>query len=417
MVGPHYISQEMASMAEHFKTGGLGRLAVKITELDQKYAPYSNISATPPTTLSNAGMVCLAQVSPELMISLLDNTLVQKWKTGAIVINDWHRIPRAVRGENEPAIYVNYFAAADGTGLSIAEYQVYLEAMSAAMLGKNAMVGGKKRDIIRKIDVYYKKRTGEQTPFSRLLLNAHLDHFEFMRYQNKVINAATKAGALEIRFPGEVRWSFDVDQCIKKHQKLQGNELLLRLTMCVVGVLWPDKGFELSSFALFRVISWAQVHMFESIGSHLINSYAGYGGFNFSTSGVTISSAARASPATWEHIANQYHQVLVYSTIASEQHGLELQKELLSMEGATFAAKAHIKTQQLATSLKLVLDQFDGSGEALLDRTTLEGIAQSLVLLFDTPDAMTKKCYDELVGLKRRLGSMAKAATERSPGA
>lgn len=493
MVGPHYISQEMASMAEHFKTGGLGRLAVKITELDQKYAPYSNISATPPTTLSNAGMVCLAQVSPELMISLLDNTLVQKWKTGAIVINDWHRIPRAVRGENEPAIYVNYFAAADGTGLSIAEYQVYLEAMSAAMLGKNAMVGGKKRDIVRKIDLYYKKRTGEQTPFSRLLLNAHLDHYEFMRYQNKVISAATKAGALEIRFPGEVRWSFDVDQCIKKHQRLQGNELLLRLTMCVVGVLWPDKGFELSSFALFRVISWAQVHMvsqipqcapqrlainrhealnsgavhrepsnpillvdaclarksivalnihdlvlqghrryldaaglshypadylqFESIGSHLINSYAGYGGFNFSTSGVTISSAARASPATWEHIANQYHQVLVYSTVASEQHGLELQKELLSMEGATFAAKAHIKTQQLATSLKLVLDQVDGSGESLLDRTTLEGIAQSLVLLFDTPDAMTKKCYDELVGLKRRLGSMAKAATERSPGA
>ncbi|THW74444.1 hypothetical protein D6D18_10109 [Aureobasidium pullulans] len=361
-------------------------------------------------------MVCLAQVSPELTISLLENTLVQKWKTGAIVINDWHRIPRAVRGENEPAIYVNYFAAANGTGLSIAEYQVYLEAMSAAMLGKNAMVGGKKRDIIRKIDLYYKKRTGEQTPFSRLLLNAHLDHYEFMRYQNKVINAATKAGALEIRFPGEVRWSFDVDQCIKKHQRLQGNELLLRLTMCVVGVLWPDKGFELSSFALFRVTSWAQVHMFESIGSHLINSYAGYGGFNFSTSGVTISSAARASPATWEHIANQYHQVLVYSTIASEQHGLELQKELLTMEGATFAAKAHIKTQQLATSLKLVLDQVDGSGESLLDRTTLEGIAQSLVLLFDTPDAMTKKCYDELVGLKRRLGSMAKAATERSPG-
>ncbi|KAG2164603.1 hypothetical protein VTO58DRAFT_103121 [Aureobasidium pullulans] len=412
MVGSHYISQEMASMAEHFKTGGLGRLAVKITELDQKYAPYFNTSATPPTTLSNAGMVCLAQVSPELMISLVDNTLVQKWKTGAIAINDWHRIPRAVREENEPAIYVNYFAAADGTGLSIAEYQVYLGVMSAAMLGKNAMVGGKKRDIISKIDVYYKKRTGEQTPFSRLLLNAHLDHFEFMRYQNKVINAATKAGALEIRFPGEVRWSFDVDQCIKKHQRLQGNELLLRLTMCVVGVLWPDKGFELSSFALFRVISWAQVHMFESIGSHLINSYAGYGGFNFSTSGVTISSAARASPATWEHIANQYHQVLVYSTIASERHGLELQKELLSMEGATFAAKAHIKTQQLATSLKVALDQVDGSDGSVLDRTTLEGIAQSLVLLLDTPDAMTKKCYDELVGLKRRLGSMAKAATE-----
>ncbi|THY82679.1 hypothetical protein D6C95_08688 [Aureobasidium pullulans] len=182
--------------------------------------------------------------------------------------------------------------------------------------------------------------------------------------------------------------------------------------MCVVGVLWPDKGFELSSFALFRVISWAQVHMFESIGSHLINSYAGYGGFNFSTSGVTISSAARASPATWEHITNQYHQVLVYPTIASERHGLELQKELLSMEGATFAAKAHIKTQQLATSLKVALDQVDGSDGSVLDRTTLEGIAQSLVLLLDTPDAMTKKCYDELVGSKRRLGSMAKAATE-----
>lgn len=82
------------------------------------------------------------------------------------------------------------------------------------------------------------------------------------------------------------------------------------------------------------------------------------------------------------------------------------------MEGATFAAKAHIKTQQLATSLKVALDQVDGSDGSVLDRTTLEGIAQSLVLLLDTPDAMTKKCYDELVGLKRRLGSMAKAATE-----
>ena len=200
----------------------------------------------------------LAQIAPDMMESLLENTLVEKWKAGIITLNDWNRIPRAVHEDREPAIYVNYYTKPDGSGLSTGEYKDYLLAIEAALTAKNVTINGKSFDMVKEIDHYYKVRTGSKTLFSKSpgWASCRTSLPDFLVYQNKLISVAARDGKVEIRFHGEVGWAIDTDSRIKAHHTLQGSAFWFRLTMCVVSVLWPQHSFELSSFCMFRVMMW-----------------------------------------------------------------------------------------------------------------------------------------------------------------
>ncbi|KAG9565594.1 hypothetical protein KCU71_g4880, partial [Aureobasidium melanogenum] len=95
--------------------------------------------------------------------------------------------------------------------------------------------------------------------------------------------------------------------------------------MCVVSVLFPNGNFELNSFALFRVVMRNHAEIGESIGSHLVNSYAGYGGFNFTTAGISVNSAIIANAKLWMTVCAQYEDVVDYAhqAVLADRHMFE----------------------------------------------------------------------------------------------
>lgn len=254
----HHITQDMRDMAKSYHEWGISGLSEDIEELDKIYAPKFSESRLSTPAMKEHACLVLAQIAPDMMESLLDNTLVEKWKAGIITLNDWNRIPRAVHEDREPAIYVNYYTKPDGSGLSTGEYKDYLLAIEAALTAKNVTINGKSFDMVKEIDHYYKVRTGSKTLFSKSpgWASCRTSLPDFLVYQNKLISVAAKDGKVEIRFHGEVGWAIDTDSRIKAHHNLQGSAFWFRLTMCVVSVLWPQHNFELSSFCMFRVMMW-----------------------------------------------------------------------------------------------------------------------------------------------------------------
>ncbi|THZ15553.1 hypothetical protein D6C91_06763 [Aureobasidium pullulans] len=325
----HHITQDMRDMAKSYHEWGISGLSEDIEELDKTHAPKFSESRLSTPAMKEHACLMLAQIAPDKMESLLDNTLVEKWKAGIITLNDWNRIPRAVHEDREPAIYVNCYTKPDGSGLSTIEYKDYLLAIDAALTAKNVTINGKSFDMVKEIDHYYKVRTGSKTLFSKSTgwASCRTDLPDFLVYQSKLISVAARDGKVEIRFHGEVGWAIDTDSRIKAHHNLQGSAFWFRLTMCVVSVLWPQHSFELSSFCMFRVMMWNHAEIGESIGSHLVNSYPGYGGLNFTTAGLSTSSAVEPSSRLWMTVSKQYEECLTYAQRAIEAHEKDMQQK------------------------------------------------------------------------------------------
>ncbi|THY82840.1 hypothetical protein D6C92_09881, partial [Aureobasidium pullulans] len=319
----------MRDMAKSYHEWGISGLSEDIEELDKTHAPKFSESRLSTPAMKEHACLMLAQIAPDKMESLLDNTLVEKWKAGIITLNDWNRIPRAVHEDREPAIYVNCYTKPDGSGLSTIEYKDYLLAIDAALTAKNVTINGKSFDMVKEIDHYYKVRTGSKTLFSKSTgwASCRTDLPDFLVYQSKLISVAARDGKVEIRFHGEVGWAIDTDSRIKAHHNLQGSAFWFRLTMCVVSVLWPQHSFELSSFCMFRVMMWNHAEIGESIGSHLVNSYPGYGGLNFTTAGLSTSSAVEPSSRLWMTVSKQYEECLTYAQRAIEAHEKDMQQK------------------------------------------------------------------------------------------
>lgn len=265
-----YVSNTMRNMRRAYDDLGLWGITEEIRLLDLRYAPKPHISRLTTPVLMENGILLLAQV-PELMLkSILDNTLVEKFKAQTIVMKDWNLIPRAVKEKKEPAIYLNYYTATDGSGLSIPEYEDYLQAMEDTISGNHAPVFG--IDIVAEVNKYYRQRTGQKGAAFLTAKQAPLRENlpDLMTFQRRVIRAARARGCSEIRFPGEVGWAINTDTRVQTHHKLQGSADLFRLTMCVVSVLFPQRNFELNSFCLFRAMSWNHAEIVSSL-FHMLN--------------------------------------------------------------------------------------------------------------------------------------------------
>lgn len=257
-------------MRKAYTEWGLTGLAEEIQKLDLSYAPLVNISRLSTPVMIEHGMLLLAQIPPDMLLSILNNTLVSKLKAGTITLQDWNLIPRSVKQHREPAIYVNYYTTPDGTGLTITEYEQYLQAMEDAIQGGTTTVNGVSINIVSEVNKYYKQRTNEKGAFLTTHKTAtRRDLPDFLKYQQKVVAAAKAKGAGRIRFPGEVGWAINTDSRVKTHHKLQGSAIMFRLTMCVVSVLSPHRNFELNSFALFRVVMWNHAEIVSTLLSLL----------------------------------------------------------------------------------------------------------------------------------------------------
>lgn len=241
-------------MAKAYDDLGLWGVAEEIRVLDQQFAPLAKISRLSIPDMAEHGILLLAQVPEPMLRAILDNTLVEKFKSKQIIMEDWNLIPRLVKENREPAIYINYYTDLNGSGLTIPEYEEYLDAMEDAIQGRKTKGG---IDIVTEVNNYYKLRTKEKGAFLTQKKKVfRRDLADFIKYQRMLVQAAKAKGCTEIRFTGEVGWAINTDARVKTHHKLKGSADLFRLTMCVVSVLWPQKQFELTSFSLFRVVMW-----------------------------------------------------------------------------------------------------------------------------------------------------------------
>ncbi|THZ88751.1 hypothetical protein D6C84_00725 [Aureobasidium pullulans] len=400
----HHITQDMRDMAKSYHEWGISGLSEDIEELDKIYAPKSSESGLSTPAMKEHACLMLAQIAPDMMESLLDNTLVEKWKAGIITLNDWNRIPRAVHEDREPAIYVNYYTKPDGSGLSTGEYKDYLLAIEAALTAKNVTINGKSFDMVKEIDHYYKVRTGSKTLFSKSpgWASCRTSLPDFLVYQNKLISVAARDGKVEIRFHGEVGWAIDTDSRIKAHHNLQGSAFWFRLTMCVVSVLWPQHNFELSSFCMFRVMMWNHAEIGESIGSHLVNSYPGYGGFNFTTAGLATSSAVEPSSRLWMTVSKQYEECLTYAQKAIEAHEKDMQQKNDELK----AQRENILLSNQAATLhedveKQLVAAVEEDRNHAIELNHASKQLKGLRKVFQSKEAETKRYYDALRGLAR----------------
>ncbi|KAG9513917.1 hypothetical protein KCV07_g8476, partial [Aureobasidium melanogenum] len=389
-----YVSESMEAMRKAYLEWGLTGLAEEIQKLDQHYAPLVNISRLSAPVMIEHGMLLLAQIPREMLLSILDNTLVRKYKAGTITLQDWNFTPRSVKQHREPVIYVNYYTTPDGTGLTIAEYEQYLQAMEDAILGKKTSVNGV--NIVTEVNKYYKQRTNEKGAFLTTHKTAiRRDLPDFLKYQQKVVAAAKAKGAGRIRFPGEVGWAINTDSRVKTHHKLQGSAIRFRLTMCVVSVLFPNRNFELNSFALFRVVMWNHAEIGESIGSHLVNSYAGYGGFSFTTAGISVNSAIIANAKLWMTVCAQYEDVIDYAHQAVLADRRMFEAKVQELEEEMERRQKLDKLAKLQEELDELLEKADDNSLHIAVREETKKV-NGLQRVFQKQEGEVKKCYDNL---------------------
>ena len=291
-----YISDSMVNMTKAYNDWGFGGVAEEIKVLDQRYAPLAKISRLSTPVMIEETTLLLAQLPRPMLESILDNTLVEKHKAQTIQLEDWNMIPRAVKEKKEPAIYVNYYTTPNGSGLTIPEYEEYIQAMEDVIQGKSTSVRG--IDIVKEVNKYYKQRTNEKGAFlteNKGPLRSNLP--DLITYQQRVIRAAKTQACSEIRFPGEVGWAINTDDRVKKHHQLKGSAVFFRLTMCVVSVLWPLKNFQLTSYCLFRVVSWNHAEIVST--QNLMHSSTSRASTDISTGRVSRISPCKQLRRIW----------------------------------------------------------------------------------------------------------------------
>lgn len=188
---------------------------------------------------------------------------------------------------------------------------------------------------------------------------------------------------------------------------------------------------------------WAQG---ESIGSHLISSYYTYGGLNYKTAGVSVSSAVASNAKLWQQVSKQYKDCLDFAQAALEQDGIEWEQK---REAAKVCATTHnpyhllldvaplspfsvltifrtqakhsaiVKTKKLEElSRKLEIEEAEAvkSGKELgvaLKKSQKE--TKSLRKVVDSKEAETKDIYDALDQLARDFDLIEVAAPLRQP--
>lgn len=263
-----YISQTMIDMGAKYEDWGIFGLSEHIAVLDQSHSPKDATSRLSTGLMKKGGTISLAQISPRMMHSLLSNSLVEDVKFGALILNDWNRIPRSVQAAKEPSVYVRFFTSPTGIGLSISEYQEYIQALSDAIQGKTmSTTAFPGFDIVKAVNDYYRSCTDDNEPFlDQVKTFGSANLVDFVKNQSMLIIEAMSTSATEIRFPGEVAWTIHADEHI--NAQLTKSSLFFRLTVCVVNALWPQKKFELNTFSLFRVHMDQLIEIVRVVSSH-----------------------------------------------------------------------------------------------------------------------------------------------------
>ncbi|KAH0371296.1 hypothetical protein KCU65_g1936, partial [Aureobasidium melanogenum] len=202
-----YVDPTLRQMRDALENDGLAALLECIMEETDSIGSEADVT------------ILLAQDAPDMLRSILLNTLPADVASGRVILEPWTKISLKSQQEDElePGLYINYLAPRDGSPLNLAEFSRFLEGLEAAVWGTILPHCGSAR-------------------------NVHSACKEQYRF---------KAPAL------------------------------LNLARCVLGALFPDKHFRLFNYCLFRAFTASQLAVGQSIAPQLTASSGEHGGFNF----------------------------------------------------------------------------------------------------------------------------------------
>ncbi|KAH0030203.1 hypothetical protein KCU78_g3130, partial [Aureobasidium melanogenum] len=431
MASPNvYIHDTMQEMLDAFDDLGFAGVALKIPQLDQDYSPYLRVSRLATPVVVEHSTLLLSQLSPDIIRSILANTLVEDVTSRTVVLNDWNRIPRSRKEEDEPGIYANYFTKGNGTGLTVNEYEEWVNVM-CAILRKQPYKGETHKDMVTRVNNWFNSNTTgakvvdlveevHNSAYTRYgktgaAINPTIDLNIFEKSQKDIVASARRQNASEIRFFGEVGWAINVDDRCKTHGKLQGSAVMFRLAICVVGAYFSNYNFKMTSYCLFRVVSWIHAEIGESVGSHLVNSYAKYGGFNYTTAGLSIKSSWLTDVTFWKTMCNQYEDVIKFSETQIQRDVEDLLEGHQEEEDDLALTRAYKKLEIEGAELDDKLDELEAEHELNTVHRRTERKYEALRETIESQHREATKCQAQLNALATSLGYKPITSTQATP--
>ncbi|KAH0334719.1 hypothetical protein KCU81_g9336, partial [Aureobasidium melanogenum] len=247
-----YIDPTLRQMRDALENDGLGALLKCIME--ETHGIGSEADAT----------MLLAQVAPNMLRSILLNSLPVDVATGRVVLQPWEKISFRSQYEDElePGIYINILAPRDGSPLSLDELSRFLEGLEAAS--------------------YHRFHSGSSEELLCAIRGSNLvqDLNEFLGINKFRLEHARAQNATHMAILPHCDSARNIHSACKEHYKFKV-PALLSLARCVLGALFPDKQFRLFNYCLFRAFTASHLTIGQSIGLQLTGSNGRYGGFNF----------------------------------------------------------------------------------------------------------------------------------------
>lgn len=265
-----YIDPTLRQMRDALENDGLRALLKCIMEETEGIGPEADAT------------MLLAQVAPDMLRSILSNTLPADIASGRVVLQSWAKISLKSQPEDElePGIYINILAPRDGSPLSLAEFSRFLEGLEAAVWGVRMF---DTTDICTLVESYYRFLSGSSEELLYAIRggpNLVQDLNEFLSIDKSRLENARAQNATHMAILPHCGSARNIHSACKEHYKFKA-PALLSLARCVLGTLFPDKQFRLFNYCLFRAYKGPHLTIGGLIGSPLTASGGEYGGFNF----------------------------------------------------------------------------------------------------------------------------------------
>lgn len=262
----------------------------------------------------------LAQLLPEVVSAILDNTLPEKWVKNENNFRSKVRatyVPTTPGPDLDAGHYVNYLAKEDGTGLTVKEYNTFICGMDWAC--KTIMGVGnlarRNQDVAQKMQAFADGITAEYAQLtngrniSELVTDSSRKNLEqFVQVNRNRVLYWAKLRNTHIMLPREVGESKNVRECCKEHQQTgEGSPKIFRLAQCVLhylGMEWKCK-FQMFAFRIFKSLKPEHASIGESLLSQMCASYASYGGFNFVQAGISVAAVEEMTVDEWYTTCDQ----------------------------------------------------------------------------------------------------------------
>lgn len=252
-----YVTQQQQEMLGAWENGGYCGLAGSILDMERNYSRQINESRTINQTQHMSHAIMLLSQHEELMPSILQNCLIEDIKNRTVPLDPRFKIIHAKQLQEDVAcgLYINYLLDPRGYGLTVTEYEEFVEGMIACIENRTMRSHRSGFNIDQAATAYFLSYTGRaknEIPNMRKSCSGKTNLQDFKASQAALIADAKAQKPTEVRIPGEAGFSINVHTRCYEHDKLQGSANFFRLARCVLNALWPARKFILHSVYVFQ---------------------------------------------------------------------------------------------------------------------------------------------------------------------